>query len=136
MKTAKATAARFKVGDWVSFLFGASNAFAQVIEYRGPLGFHGMHIYRVRLENDWGEPDLFEMPEDLMAPAPPPDKVAVLNYLKQGGLVAILQSHLIRAKKSPKVWLSYGRRGEVTHTFLAERGALGGAAVPFFALHE
>ena len=27
-------------------------------------------------------------------------------------------------------------RGEVTHTFDAQRGVLGGASVPFFALHE
>ena len=33
-------------------------------------------------------------------------------------------------------WLTYKPRGGVTHTFAAERGVVGGSAVPYFALHE
>ncbi len=39
-------------------------------------------------------------------------------------------------KDQPKVWLTYTPRGRVTHTFVRERGMVGGASVPFFALHE
>ena len=64
---------RFEVGDWVTFPFGVRKAVAQVIEQRGPLGgVEQRHLYRIRLERESMEPDLFEMPEDLLEPASPP----------------------------------------------------------------
>jgi len=48
-------------------------------------------------------------------------------------LVAILRSNLGGGQNQPKVWLTYMPWGEVTHTFVAERGVVGGAMVAFFA---
>lgn len=136
MSAIHTASARFKVGDWVSFQYGVRRATAQIIEDRGPLGINGERIYRIRLDRDSTEPDEFELREALLEPASLPDKSAVLKYLKEGGLVAILRANLTGGKDQPKVWLDYTPRGEVRHTFTARRGVLGGATVPFFALHE
>ena len=40
----------------------------------------------------------------------------------------------LRADDQPRAWLTFNPRGEVTHTFTAERGVIGGEVVPFFAL--
>jgi hypothetical protein len=71
---------RFRVGDWVSFLYGPRRVRAEVVEDRGPLGVNRRRLYRVRLERDLGESITFEMPEDDLeaaeSPAPhaAPDK--------------------------------------------------------------
>lgn len=135
MSTTNRARPRFKVGDWVSFPFGAGKAFAQVTEDRGPLGVRRRRLYGVRVEREYTEPDSFEMPEEDMEAVPPPDKAAVMQFLKEGGLVSILRSNL-GVRDHPKVWLTYKPRGGITHTFLPERGVVGGAAVPYFALHE
>jgi len=136
MRTTKTTKPRFKVGDWVSFPFIIRTVFAQIIEDRGPLGFKGRHIYRIRLDREATEPDLFEMPEESLEPVPLPDKATLLKYLKEGGLVAILQSNLCNGQDQPRAWLSYTPEGDLTPTLLAHRGVLGGAIVPYFALIE
>jgi len=74
MSTTKKTRARFKVGDWVTFLYGTRNVIAEVIELRGPLGIKGRHLYRIRMGRKAAEPDCFEVAEDEMQPASPPDK--------------------------------------------------------------
>ena len=75
MKKRKTTVARFELGDWVSFRWGAGDAIAQVIEQRGAIGIGQRHLYRLHLERDCTEPDLFELPEDHLEPAsPPPDR--------------------------------------------------------------
>jgi hypothetical protein len=107
---------RFKVGDWVSFPWGTGNMYAQVIEERGPLGVGGRHIYRIRYELESVEPDSFEMPDDDLDPVPQPDKPAVMRYLKEGGLVAMLQSNLCGGGDQPRAWLTYTSRGELAHT--------------------
>jgi len=136
MRATKTETARFKVGDWVTFQYGVGRVFAQIIEDRGPLGFKGRRVYRIRLDREDIEPDLFEVSESSLDAAPVPSKAAILKYLKEGGLVAILQSNLTGGKNQPRAWLTYTRQGDLTHTFLGERGLLGGATVPFFALHE
>jgi len=136
MSTIKNQRARFKVGDWVAFLYGTRNLFAQIIEARGPLGINRRHLYGIRVAGETDEPDCFEVPEDALTAVTSPDKAAIIKYLKEGGLVAMLRSNLGERGVQPKVWLTYARRGEVTHTFLPERGVVGGAAVPYFALHE
>jgi hypothetical protein len=127
---------RFKVGDWVFMRHSVSNRIAQVIEERGPLGVKGRHFYRLRVERKYTEPDEFELPEDSLQAVPQPDKAAVMKYLKEGGLEAILRSNLGDGPKQPKVWLTYTPRGDLTPTSLAERGVVGGARVPFFALRK
>jgi hypothetical protein len=126
---------RFKLGDWVRFPYGAADVFAQVIEERGPIGVKGRHLYRIQIDRDAEEPDAFELAEDDLQAASPPDKSAIVKYLKEGGLVSILRCNL-GGSAQPRVWLTYTPRGGITHTLVAERGMMGGAAVPFFALHE
>jgi hypothetical protein len=135
MSTTRKSTDRFSVGDWVSFPYGARALVAQVIEERGPLGVKRRRLYRVRVGGEGGEADSFEMPEDELNIVSPPEKPRVLNYMKEGGLVAILRSNL-SGGDIPRVWLTYTPRGDITHSFAADRGILGGAVVPFFALHE
>ncbi len=136
MTTAKKQSGPFKVGEWVQFQYGTWNPIAQVIEARGPLGANRRHLYRIRLDREAEEPDSFELPEDALQAVPVPDKPAIMAYLKNGGLVKILHANLGGGQNQPKVWLTYTPQGAVTHTFNAERGMIGGAKVPFFALHE
>jgi hypothetical protein len=136
MSTTKQRKARFKVGDWVTFVFGPQRVFAQIVESRGILGVKPRPFYRIRLDRDSTEPDSFELPEEELEQAALPTKAAVSRYLKEGGLVAILRSNLGDGVDHPRVWLSYSPSGAVTHTFIAERGVVGGAKVPYFALHE
>jgi hypothetical protein len=128
-------APRFRVGDWVSFPYGTSAVWAQIVEDRGPLGVNHRRLYRVRIDEDSGEPVSFEMREDDLTPAVP-EKAAVLQYLKEGGLVAILQASVAGGRSQPRVWLTFDPRGGVTHTFTAERGLTGGAKAPRSAVYE
>src|SRR6516164_7194355 len=109
MSTARQSAPRprFRVGDWVSFLYGAGRVWAQVVEDRGPLGVNRRRLYRIRLDWNPEEPITFEVPEDDLQPADTPDKAAVLRYLKEGGLVAVLQSNLVRGREQPRAWLTF-----------------------------
>lgn len=63
---------KFKVGDWVSFLYGARPCVAQIIEDRGMLGAGGRRMYRVYLEQQWADPMELEVREDEMQPAAAP----------------------------------------------------------------
>lgn len=136
MKTCSKRAGRFRVGDWVSFRYGIRSVVAQVVETRGPLGVNQRPLYRIQVAGDSSDPDSFEMPEDELDAAVPPDREAVLNYLKEGGLVAILRSNLAGGRNPPRAWLTYTQKGELAHTFMPELGVLGGETVPFFALQE
>jgi hypothetical protein len=136
MRTASTTAARFRVGDWVTFLYGPGNVFAQVIEDRGPLGVNRRRLYGVRLDRGAEEPDFIEIPEDDLEAASPPNTEAVFRYFAQGGLVSILRANLSGGRNQPRAWLTFTPRGDLAHTFTQESGVVGGAKVPFFALHE
>jgi len=135
MSTARKTARRLRVGDWVTFPFGSWRPFAQVIEDRGRLGVKGRRIYRLRLDQDESEPWEFELNEEEVEAANP-DRTAVLRFLREGGLVALLQGNLVRKKEQPRAWLTFTNRGAVTYTFDRSRGIIGGAPVPYFALLE
>jgi hypothetical protein len=135
MPTKQRSTSRFKVGDWVSFHYGTRQVWAQVIEDRGPLGVNRRRIFRIRLDRDPDEPFAFELPEDDLEAARL-EKGAILQYLKQGGLIAILRANLGGGANQPRVWLTLDSRGRVTHTFIADRGIIGPASVPFFALLE
>jgi len=132
MKTSRKQTGPFRVGDWVSFRYGLRSVGAQVVESRGPLGVNQRPVYRIQLSRKASEPDTFEMPEDELNAADPPDREAVMRYLTQGGLLAILRSNLAGGRNPPRVWLTYTQRGEVTHTSAAERGVIGGETAPFF----
>jgi hypothetical protein len=82
-------APRFRVGDWVSFLYGRRRVQAQIIEDRGPLGVNGRRIYRVRLDLEDAESTSFEVSEEDLegatAPAAPNPLLRVtLAYLRRG----------------------------------------------------
>jgi hypothetical protein len=135
MSTTRESGPQFHVGDWVSFLYGAGRVVAQVVEDRGPLGVNRRRLYRIRLDQDAAEPVTFEMPEEEMQPTPVPSKEQVLRYLRGGGLVQMLRSNLSGGPNPPRIWLTFTPLGDVTHTFLADRGLLGGGRVPFSALY-
>lgn len=136
MSTTNQQIERIKVGDWVSFLYGAGNLIARVIEDRGPLSTHRRRLYGVRVDRESSEPEFFEMPEDELELVTAPDKESIVNYLTDGGLVEILRSNLGGGRNPPRVWMTYTPRGGVTHTYVKDRGMIGGASVPFFALQE
>jgi len=127
-------AKRFEVGDWVEFLFGTRKLFAQVAEVRGALGHNGRRLYRVRVPRGADDEDSFELPESELKAAVLPNKQNVLNYLKGGGLVEILRANLGGGRSQPRAWLTYTRRGELSHTYDSARGLIGGSTIPFFAL--
>lgn len=130
MSSVKVSPARFRRGDWVTFPFGVQPAFAQIIEDRGAIGVGGRRLYRVRVDQELDDPFSFEVPEEEMEKVVP-DRAAIKDYLEQGGLLEILRANT-QGGRPPRVWLTIGRRGEITHTFDAERGLIGnGHPVPF-----
>ena len=76
MARSRKPAPRFRVGEWVSFDYGARPVLAQIIEDRGPIGHKGRRMYRMRVERDVNDIIETELPEvDLepaKAPASPP----------------------------------------------------------------
>jgi hypothetical protein len=74
------------------------------------------------------------MPEDDLRSAQP-QRDAVIDFLKKGGLLEILRANLGGGPSQPRVWLTFDSHGKLTHTLDASRGSIGGAVVPFFALH-
>jgi hypothetical protein len=87
------------------------------------------------MDRDGGESVAFEMPENELEPAEVPDKAAVVRYLKEGGLVAMLQTNLV-AGQQPRASLALDPAGNLAYTLAPERSLLGGAEVPFFAVRE
>src|SRR5438132_1500260 len=100
MGKTKATPALFKKGDWVSLQFGARRMWGQVTEDRGLLGVNGRRLYGVRLDVTSSDPIHTEVPEGDLERAIP-DKQAVLQYLKTGGLLAILRGNLGGGPEQP-----------------------------------
>jgi hypothetical protein len=127
---------KFRVGDFVRFPYGAYTINAQIVENRGPLGYKGRQLYRVRFQFGEEEKSHIEVTEDEMEPVPLPDRGALLQYLKAGGLVEILRTNLGDRKVSPRVWLTFPSIGTLSFTTDAERGFIGGKQVPYFALFE
>lgn len=134
MPTAPDIAPKYEKGDWVTFRYGSRSVWARVIEDRGNLGVNRRRLYRIRLAQDADEPVAFEVPEDDLTPAVL-ETQDIIHYLKAGGLVSILQSNL-GGKNPPHAWLTLDSRGRVTHTFIADRGIIGGAEVPFWTLDK
>jgi hypothetical protein len=64
------------------------------------------------------------------------DKAKVIEYLVNGGLIAILRSSISGSRNQPRVWLCLDNLGNVTHTFIPERGVLGGQTVPLWAVQD
>ncbi len=72
MNSTKTQGARFRIGDWVTFLYGPKRVSAKVVEDRGPLGVRGQRLYRVQLDDELGNASAFEMPENELETAEAP----------------------------------------------------------------
>jgi hypothetical protein len=133
----------FRVGDRVRIDFGRRKLIGEIVEDRGAIGGHGRRLFQVDIPMDPFEPMSVELPEDEMESIPPGaegnwpmDSRKIADYLINGGLVSILRSNLSGGKNQPRVWLCLDQLGNVTHTFIPERGVVGGRPVPLSALHE
>lgn len=107
------------------------------------MGVSGQHLYQVLVPMDPFEPAAYELAESEIEPIHEPagkgvevDMERVINYLKKGGLISILRSNGSGGRSQPRVWLCLDSLGNVTHTFIKERGQLGGESVPFMAYRE
>lgn len=132
-----------KIGDRVKIDFGRRQLTGAVVEDRGAIGIQGRRIFVVSVPMDPLDPMLVELPEDeceTLAPEltsrPVLDKQRVISYLSNGGLIAILQSNTSGSRSQPGAWLCLDTLGSVTHTFVPERGVIGGETIPFSVLCE
>jgi hypothetical protein len=133
----------FRVGDRVRVDFGRRKLLGVIVEDRGALGAHGRRLFQVDIPMDPFDPMSVELPEDEIEsmPAgagenPPMEKQKIMDYLINGGLISILRANLSGGKNQPRAWLCPDQLGNITHTFTAPRGVVGGQLVPFSALHE
>jgi hypothetical protein len=127
----------FHVGDRVRFDLGRRKLTGVVVEDRGAIGVGGRRLFQVEVPTDPFEPMMMEMPEDELELVPPGsekvtplDKGKVIEYLVNGGLISILHSNIAGGKNQPRVWLRPDNLGNITYTFVPERGVIGGQVVP------
>lgn len=133
----------FHVGDRVRIDFGRRKLTGVIVEDRGAIGVHGRRLFQVDIPMDPFEPMSVELPEDEMEVIPPGTEVArsldkqkVADYLAKGGLISILRSNLAGGRNQPTAWLCHDQLGNVTHTFVPERGVIGGQLVPVAAVYN
>ncbi len=134
---------RFHVGDRVRVDLGRRKLTGVIVEDRGAIGAQGRRLFQVDIPMDPFEPMSVELPEDEMEAIAPGTEVArpidsqrTIDYLVNGGLISILRSNISGGKNQPRAWLCLDQLGNVTHTFIPERGEIGGQLVPFWAVHE
>jgi len=130
----------FRDGDRVTVPLAQRNVTGFAVEVRGAIGVGGRYLYRVEVPMEPYEPMEMLLPEEEMTaatddPAPLEPK-EVVKYLVNGGLVSILYQNIGGGRNQPLAWLCRSTSGNVTHTFLAERGMVGGRIIPFHALYE
>ena len=126
----------FHIGDRVRIDFGRRKLTGVIVEDRGAIGAQGRHLFQVDIPMDPFEPMSVELPEDEIESIPsetettrPIDKRRITDYLVNGGLISILRSNA-------RIWLCLDQLGNVTHTFVPERGVIGGELVPFESVHD
>ena len=129
------------VGDSVRVPVGHGKAAGIVTEDRGPIGKGGRHLYQIEVAMDPFDSITVELPEEEFetnALANHSDTLTseeIVDYLKSGGLIAILRTNL-GGRNQPQVWLCRDSLGNLTHTFIKERGLIGGETVPFFTVPQ
>jgi hypothetical protein len=123
--------------------FGRRKLTGTIVEDLGAIGVRGRRFFQVDIPMDPFEPMSVELPEDEMEAIPPGaevirslDKQRIIEYLVHGGLISILRSNLSGGKNHPRAWLCPDQLGNVTHTFVPERGVLGGQSIPVGAVHD
>ena len=133
----------YNVGDRVWVPFGRRRVSGVISEARGGIGFRGRDLFQVLVFMDPFEPATFELPADEIEPMVEGaehetdlEKEQIINYLVNGGLIAILRSNWSGGRNQPRVWLRPDSVGNVTHTFEQERGVVGGDVVPCMAVHD
>lgn len=140
--TATRQRGRYRIGDRVEIDMGNRRLTGFVVEDLGGVGMNGRRMLEIELPMDPHEPMRLTIPEEeIVGPAngeglEPLSSDEIVEYLVNGGLIAILRSNLGGGKNQPKAWLCRNQLGSVTHTFLPERGLVGGEPVPFFAIHD
>ena len=136
MKRANGKAPRFHVGDRVRVLRNRRLVSAEVVEDLGPVGMRGRRLYRVDVFQDPYDPFSSVRPEEELKPEDPVeqkkplDRKQSIDFFKNGGLAWILSTFGPDGKLSPRVWLRRDNLGNVTYTFVQDRGLIGGATVP------
>ena len=129
------------IGTNVCFTIGTTSRCGTVVDDRGPIGFNNTRIFKIKIPNDPYDDMYVELPEDelefsqadLDSALP---ETAVINYLKNGGLLSILALNISDGKNHPKVWLRQDSLGNAIYTLIEERGEIGGSTVPYRALHD
>lgn len=98
------------VGDRVKVDFGRRKLAGFIVEDRGPLADRGQHLFSVEIPMDPFEPIVVELPEDEIESvkvgsevAPVISKSQIIEFLENGGLVAILMRNLSGGKGQPQV---------------------------------
>jgi hypothetical protein len=108
MSRVKHQPARFRVGTWVSLLYGPRTVLAQVVEDRGPIGWRGRRLYGIRIDQGLGEPVTLEMPEEELQPA---SEDEVDRWRSQGSVATHQTVTYNESEKDeygmPKVWYHY-----------------------------
>ena len=127
-----------RVGDWVRVALGPRKVHGLIVEDRGNIGTRGQRLFVVEVPSDPAEPLTIEVaePEVEAIARDSPEKLKMLRFLKQGGLLNILRSNTSGGRDQPRVWLRYDTLGNVTHTFTERHGQVGGRRVPFLSLHR
>ena len=130
MSESGSTEKTFRVGDFVTVPW-SHPIVGEIVEDRGPIGGNRRRLYTVQVQLDPGKPFFLEANADELKPAEPEDrtidKSEILQFLKVGGLIAILMADGVRGQR---VWLRTDSLGNVIHTFAPERGFLGGEVIP------
>ena len=136
MNNSSANERAFSVGDRVQVPW-RHPVVGEIIEDRGPIGRGGRRLYGIQLLSESEEPFVFELAgEDLRLAEPEDpsiDKAKRVEYLKNGGLIAILEAGR-GGRDRPQAWLCKDSLGNVTHTFVGVRGLVGGKTIPIAAL--
>lgn len=126
----------YHVGDHVKIDFGPRKLSGIIVEDRGKIGVRGRSLFRIQVLMEPFDPLVVELSEDelkLELETPPPiEKGMIVDYLAYGGLISILRSSEI----PQRVWLRHDNLGNVTHTFQAELGEIGGHLAPARAVHD
>jgi hypothetical protein len=124
---------KISLQDAVCFTIGTTPVRGIVVEDRGQIGADRVRLFSIRLPSDADQigGEVIEMPDDELIPVG-----EAVDYLKDGGLVAILKSNAGGGKNPPRVWLWRDKSGNVIHTFEVGLGVVGGCAAPPLALHE
>jgi hypothetical protein len=70
MSSATKSKPKFRVGEWVSYLYLTHRVLAQIIEDLGPIGYRGRRLYELRIDRSQPEPRTTDSPEEELERAP------------------------------------------------------------------